>query len=168
MSELTPQKIIKALNLQKHPLEGGYYRRTFSDTYRIKTMDGLDRCASTCIYYLITPGEFSELHLLSSSEIFHFYLGHSVEMIQIDLNGNLTRFELGPDLLKGQLQQVIVPPNTWQGVRLIGEGQFALFGCSTVPGFEFKDYMSGDRQNLSEHFPQHKKLIQEFTRIREL
>ena len=165
MAELTAEKIIKLLNLQQHPLEGGYYCRTFSDTLRIKTADGSDRRASTCIYYLITPEQFSELHMLSSSEIFHFYMGDPVEMIQIDSKGHLTKFELGSDIVKGQKPQVIVPPNTWQGVRLIGDGKFALFGCSTVPGFEFKDYISAERQNLCEHFPQHKKLIEQFTRV---
>lgn len=165
MAELTAEKIIKMLNLQKHPLEGGYYCRTFSDTYRIKTPDGLDRRASTCIYYLVTPTEFSGLHMLSSSEIFHFYLGDPVEMVQIDEKGTLTKFTLGSNIVKGQLPQIVVPPNTWQGARIIGDGKFALFGCSTVPGFEFKDYIQGDRISLSEHFPQHKKIIELYTRV---
>ena len=164
MAEMTAQKIIQMLNLKRHPQEGGYYRRTFSDTFQIKTSDGFHRNASTCIYYLITPEEFSSLHLLTSSEIFHFYMGDPVEMIQLDEKGKLTTFELGSNIEKNQLLQVVVPPKTWQGARLIGEGQWALFGCTTVPGFEFKDFVSGDRDSLSNHFHQHKKTIERFTR----
>lgn len=164
MADLTAEKIIKQLNLQRHPQEGGYYRRTFTDSYQIKMPDGLLRNASTCIYYLVTPDEFSTLHQLTSSEIFHFYMGDPVEMIQIDPKGKLTTYILGSNFLHGEVQQVIVPPKTWQGARLIGDGKWALFGCTTVPGFEFKDFISGDRDALSNYFPQHKKTIERFTR----
>ncbi len=41
------------------------------------------RPAGTAIYYLLEPGTFSEMHVLASDEIFHFYLGDPVEMLQL-------------------------------------------------------------------------------------
>ena len=43
-----------------------------------------ERKSSTAIYYLVTPESFSALHRVKSDEMFHFYYGDPVEMIQID------------------------------------------------------------------------------------
>ncbi|MCJ8276418.1 MAG: cupin domain-containing protein, partial [Bdellovibrionales bacterium] len=126
---MTPEKIIKLLDLVPLPEEGGFYRETYRDSLFISAQekdryDG-DRVASTCIYYLVTPEEFSALHTVKSTEIFHFYAGDPVRMIQINEEGDLQDIVLGSNL-ENQTPQVIAPPMTWQGVRLVEGGSWGL------------------------------------------
>ena len=166
---MTANDVIKALNLKPHPGEGGYY----SETYRSEeinapaTIFGIEssspRVISTAIYYLIVPNSFSALHRIKSDEVFHFYGGDSVEMIQIDEGGTLTRLTLGPDVLKGEAPQVIVRRGIWQGLRLEPAGEWALMGTTVSPGFEFEDFELGNREDLTKMYPQHCNEILRFT-----
>ena len=167
--KMTANEVIKALNLKPHPGEGGYYR----ETYRSEKVDapatvfGIDsvnpRVISTAIYYLIVPNSFSALHRIKSDEVFHFYGGDPVEMIQIDERGKLTRFTLGPEILKGQTPQVVVRRGMWQGLRLLNGGEWALMGTTVSPGFEFEDFELGNRDKLTKIYPQHCNEILRFT-----
>jgi predicted cupin superfamily sugar epimerase len=164
---LEAQEIIDKLGLVPLPEEGGFYRETFRDKGRINpdNINGLDveHSFSTCIYYLITPEEFSGLHAVRSTEIFHFYAGDPVEMLQIDKEGTLSTIILGPDLEKEQIPQLIVPPFIWQGTKLIKGGKWALWGWTVAPGFEFSDFINGTYAELSKKFPEHKNLIKSYT-----
>lgn len=123
-----------------------------------------DRALLTAIYYLVTPESFSALHRVPQVEIFHFYFGDPVEMIQIDAQGELQKVVIGNDLLAGHLPQVVVTEGIWQGTRLLGEGKLALLGCTVSPGFEFEDFEMGTRKQMIALFPQHKSEIIRFTR----
>ena len=46
-----------------------------------------DRHLSTAIYYLLTPGTCSALHQLPGDEVYHFYAGDHVEMLQLKPDG---------------------------------------------------------------------------------
>jgi uncharacterized protein len=70
------------LNLEPHPVEGGWYRRTYTSEVSTALLRGV-RPIGTAIYYLLEEGTFSEMHVLASDEIFHFYLGDPVEMLQL-------------------------------------------------------------------------------------
>ena len=122
-----------------------------------------ERSYSTCIYYLITPEEFSGLHMVTSTEIFHFYAGDPVEMVQIDSEGSLKRVILGADLGEDCVPQVIVEKNIWQGTRLIGDGDYAFLGCTVSPGFDFSDFTGGSFRELSKIFPEHIETVRRFT-----
>lgn len=164
---LTAEEVIAKLELIPLPEEGGFYRETYRDPGVIASEalphhDG-DRSYSTCIYYLITPEEFSGLHAVKSTEIFHFYAGDPVEMIQIDSHSELNRVVLGSDLSQNQNPQVVVPKEIWQGTRLIPGGKWALLGCTVAPGFEFSDFIGGDYESLSERFPMHQEWIRKYT-----
>ena len=85
---LTAEEIIQCLQLEPHPCEGGFFRETYRARFSIPASAlpseySGDRCASTAIYYLLTPGTFSEMHRLPTDEVFHFYLGDAVEMLQL-------------------------------------------------------------------------------------
>jgi predicted cupin superfamily sugar epimerase len=160
-------EIIEKLGLEPLPEEGGFFRQTYKDDLRIPASalenHGSDRSCSTCIYYLLTPEEFSGLHCVKSAEIFHFYAGSPVEMIQIDQPGELKKIVLGNSLELEHQPQVIVPANTWQGTKLLGQGQWALLGCTVSPGFEFSDFVSESADSLCQKFPQHAELIRQYT-----
>lgn len=166
---VTAQDMIKKLDLKPLPGEGGYYRETYRSEVSCAVLLDLasapvNRNVSTAIYYLVTPDSFSTLHRVKSDEIFHFYSGDPVEMIQIDDAGNVTRQVLGSDVLKGEQPQVVVPKGVWQGTRLITGGKWALMGTTVAPGFEFEDFELGERQQMVKLFPQHREYIMKFTR----
>ena len=48
---------------------------------------GGERNVSTAIYYLLTPESFSSIHRVRSDEVFHFYAGDPVEMLQLRSDG---------------------------------------------------------------------------------
>ena len=165
---MTADDIKRILHLIPHP-EGGSYIQSYKAANFISP-EALDnvydgpRAASTAIYYLLEPDTFSEMHRLRSDEIFHFYLGDPVEMLQLWPDGSSRVLQLGPNLAAGQEPQLIVPKNVWQGSRLIVGGRFALLGCTVAPGFEFADYESGERNVLIEQYPNRQELITQLTR----
>ena len=160
---MTADQIKKLLNLQPHPIEGGFYRRTYTSTSALELPRGI-RPAGTAIYYLLEPGTFSEMHVLNSDEMFHFYLGDPVEMLQLYPDGRSALFILGPDLQAGQHVQLVVPAGVWQGTRLIGKGKVALLGCTVTPGFDFADYRSASYDELVEKWPEEAARIRALTR----
>ena len=160
---MTADEIKSLLRLEPHPVEGGYYRRTFTSPHGVGMPRG-DRPMSTAIYYLLEPGTFSEMHMLASDEIFHFYLGDPVEMLQLLPDGRSAVVMLGPDLKAGQQVQVLVPAGVWQGTRLVEGGKMALLGCTVTPGFDFKDYRSGSYHELAAKWPAESERIRALTR----
>ena len=151
------------LQLQRHPVEGGYFRRTYTSKLSVDLERGT-RAAGTAIYYLLELGTFSEMHVLTSDELFHFYLGDPVEMLQLWPNGKTEIVVLGPNLADGQQVQHLVPAGVWQGTRLLGGGKVALLGCSVVPGFDFADYTNASYEELAEKWPQERERIRQLTR----
>ena len=104
------------------------------------------------------------MHRLCSDEIFHFYAGDAVEMLQLDEQAGGRVVRIGSDLVAGERPQVVVPRGVWQGSRLVSGGQWALLGCTVSPGFEYQDYEAGVRAELCIRWPQFDALIRELTR----
>jgi predicted cupin superfamily sugar epimerase len=155
---LTAQQIIDMLQLRPLPREGGWYRETYRAALRLADAG---RDAATAIYYLLTPDTFSALHRLPSDEVFHFYLGDPVEMLQVDPASKTGKLvTLGTDLLAGHRPQVVVPRGVWQGSRLQRGGAFALMGTTMAPGFDFADYEPGG-VSLAADFPPWEQTIRE-------
>ncbi len=160
---MTADEIKLLLHLQPHPVEGGWYRRTYTSDVSVALLRGV-RPYGTAIYYLLEEGTFSEMHVLSSDEIFHFYLGDPVEMLQLRPDGSSAVITLGPDLAAGQHVQLVVSAGVWQGTRLIDGGKVALLGCTVTPGFDFGDYRSGKCDDLAAGWPQEAERIRMLTR----
>lgn len=166
---MTADEIKRLLNLESHPCEGGWFIQTWraEETIPHEALAArypAVRAAGTCIYYLLEPGTFSEMHRLSSDEIFHFYLGDPVEMLQLAPDGSARTVVLGSDLGAGQHPQFIVPKYVWQGSRLIFGGKLALLGCTVSPGFDYADYETGHAESLTQQYPQYADLIRQLTR----
>jgi predicted cupin superfamily sugar epimerase len=164
----TADELIRRLGLQPHPKEGGFFRETYraEDVWPASVLParyGGDRRASTAIYYLLTPTTFSALHRLRSDEVFHFYLGSPVRMLQLWPDGTGRTVVLGPDLAAGHALQVVVPRGVWQGSLLEPGGDFALLGCTVAPGFEYADYESGRQAELVAQYPAFADLIGRLT-----
>ncbi len=163
--KLDAEYIIKKLALKPHP-EGGYYREIYRSEEKINSLAlpkryGGDRNFSTSIYYLLKEGEYSRLHRLKSDEIYHFYLGASVEIFLVYPKGKIETKILGNNLEEGEYPQIIVPKNVWQGLRLVGNGLFSLMGTTVSPGFDYNDFELGDEKKLQKIIKINKK-IREF------
>lgn len=156
---MTAEDIIKLLDLEPHPKEGGFFNEVFRSKGTVDAEALPDRYKgprtyATAIYYLLTPTTFSHLHTVESDELFHFYLGDPVDMLTLHADGTGQRVAIGPDLNAGQRPLVAVPQGVWQGCRLRPGGSFALMGCTVSPGFEYEDYTHADRQTLTEQYPE--------------
>jgi uncharacterized protein len=160
---MTADEIKTLLHLQPHPLEGGWYRRTYTSAVSVALLGGV-RPYGTAIYYLLEEETFSEMHVLASDEIFHFYLGDPVEMLQLLPDGGSRVVTLGSDLAAGQQVQLVVPASVWQGTRLVEGGKVALLGCTVTPGFDFADYRSGKYEELARQWPLEATRIRDLTR----
>ena len=163
MKSLSADQVISALGLVPHP-EGGFFRETFRAPASVVAPFAQSlRAASTAIYFLLRSGDFSAFHRVQSDEVWHHYLGATLELHTIDVNGGYERIELGPNLLNGEVPQWVVPANRLQGARVIGDG-FGLFGCTVAPGFDFADFSMPERSELVARFPSLADLIESFTR----
>ncbi len=165
---ISADEIIKKFNLKPLPEEGGFYTETYRSPERISktvlpTRYNSDKSFGTAIYYLLTPDTCSALHRLPTDEIFHFYLGDPVIMLQLLPDGSSKKVTMGHDVEAGQQLQVIVPRGVWQGSFLKEGGNFALLGTTMAPGFDFSDYETGDRKDLIERYSEHKELIVKLT-----
>ena len=175
---MTVDELKQLLKLEPHPREGGWFCETYKSGAVLSASvyanspepvryDG-PRRLSSAIYYLLEPDTFSEMHRLRSDEIFHFYCGAAVEMLQLWPSGRVERVVLGNDFLAGQRPQVVVPKGVWQGSRLLAAdaqpGSWCLLGCTVSPGFEYADYETGTRAELVERYPETRELIYALTR----
>jgi len=164
----TADDLKKLLKLKAHPCEGGWFAETWraEETIPVTALPKrytAERAAGTAIYYLLEPHTFSEMHRLAADEIYHFYLGDPVEMLQLWPDGSVRIVVLGQDLASGMSLQSLVPKGVWQGSRLLPGGNFALMGCTISPGFDYSDYESGSREKLVRHYPQAEEKIRNLT-----
>lgn len=128
---MTPDDLIKRLNLQPHP-EGGWYRQTWE-------AKGEGRPAGTCIYFLLKQGERSHWHRVDAGEIWHFYAGTplTLSIAKTDA-GPAVDHILGPDFSDGQHPQFVVEAGEWQAAS--APDGWALVGCTVSPGFQFEGF----------------------------
>jgi uncharacterized protein len=160
---LTADDVVRLLDLQPHPIEGGFFRETYRSAGTLPAY-GAGRSVGTAIYYLLTPRTVSELHRLPGDEVFHFYLGDPVRQLQLHPDGTAKEFTLGTDLAAGQVPQLVVPAGVWQGSHTLpGPHGFALLGATMAPGFDYADYVTGRRAELTAKWPGHTELIAKLT-----
>jgi hypothetical protein len=112
---------------------------------------------------LLTADTHSALHRLPADEIFHFYAGGPVRMLQLRPDGSGDLVLLGSDVLAGQRPQVVVSRGVWQGSFLVPGTEFALLGTTMAPGFDFSDYEAGDRAALTAQYPEFSEIIRRLT-----
>ncbi len=166
---LTVEQLKALLHLKPLSMEGGYFAETYRSEECIPKGSLPARYPGpkpfgTAIYYLLTPDTFSALHRLPTDEIYHFYLGDPIELLQLRADGSGSVTIMGHDLLKGMHPQVAVPRGVWQGSRLRPDGAFALLGTTMAPGFEPADFEAGPRDSLVNTYPSFRDLILALTR----
>ncbi len=133
----SPSTLIARLNLAPHP-EGGFYRQVYKSDSLVQPPDGrTTRAALTTIYFLLVAGQFSRWHRVRSDEVWHFYEGEPLEVLQVD--PDFTRVDVVTIGATTAGERVhVVPAGWWQAARPLGD--YALVGCTVAPGFEFADF----------------------------
>lgn len=162
------EQLIEKLDLQKHP-EGGYFKETYRSEISLpgsslpSEFDSA-RSASTCIYFMLTSDEFSAFHKVNQDEAWHFYMGERIVLHMISPEGEYSKVNIGSDFSLGETPQFVVPAQHWFAAEVNNENSFALVGCTVAPGFDFKDFELGEREQLQNKFPKHSELIKKLTR----
>jgi predicted cupin superfamily sugar epimerase len=143
-------EIARLLELEPLPEEGGLFRRTSAYEH------------ANAIYFLLADGDFSAMHVLTSTEVYHFYDGAPLRMLLLYPDGRVEQPVLGRDLAAGERPQLTVPPGVWQGSSSAGE--WTLVGTTVSPPFEWEGFRLGIRADLTDAYPAAASRIAELTR----
>jgi len=151
---------IDQLNLQPHP-EGGYYKETYrsSDESPFQGFEG-SRNISTAIYFLLEQKDKSHFHRIQSDELWFFHEGETLEIFILH-EDKVEVISLGKKMNQGESLQAVIPAGLWFGARVKDQQGYALVSCTVAPGFDFRDFELGKKNELVNIFPQHKKIIEE-------
>ncbi len=126
--------LIEKYQLQPHP-EGGYFKEVYrSDQELNSSVHGETRNAVTHIYFLLTKGQLSRFHKVLHDEIWNFYEGDSLKLIEFD-GENMVETVIGKE---NQSYMKVIKADVFQAAETIGD--YTLVGCSVAPGFDFKDF----------------------------
>lgn len=134
--------LVKLHNLLPHP-EGGFFKETYRSEF------------STGIFYLLLKGQKSSFHKIKSDEMWHFYGGDSISIVEITDSGSVKE-----TILNKNNVQYVVPANVWFGAYLPDNSEFAFTGCTVAPAFHFSDFEMGNKQLMLQQFPQAKSMIE--------
>ncbi len=169
---ISAEGLIKTFDLKEHP-EGGYFRESYRSAESIPKQalpsryKG-DRSFSTSIYFLLPSGTVSRLHRIASDEVWHFYLGGPLELLQISPEGKMEKVLLGHKVASGQKIQHVVRAGYWFGARPAEGSAYSFLGCTVAPGFDYEDFELADLENLTSRFPELKREIIAFNSIEEV
>ncbi len=151
---------IEKLHMEKHP-EGGYYKESFISEDAINEGNNKKKLW-TSIYFLLHTGEVSNFHRLKSDEMWYFHAGEALTIYMISPEGEFIEKQLGLNISKGEMPQVLVPKGYIFGSAMNNYG-FSLVGCMVSPGFEFKDFELFKRNELISKYPDYKSIITKLT-----
>ncbi|MEU1164193.1 cupin domain-containing protein [Streptomyces sp. NPDC005921] len=129
----------RALNLEPLPVEGGLYTVSYRDEH------------SNGIYYLLESPDFSAMHVLDSAEVYHYYSGAPLSLLLLLPDGSIEQPVLGPDVLAGQVPQLLVPAGVWQGSSSTGD--WTLVGTTMAPPYRDEGVRFAHREELSARYP---------------
>ena len=158
----TADHFIKHLDMTPH-VEGGYYKECLLSQDAITSQESDDKLLWSSIYFLLQTGDVSHFHRLKSDEVWYFHSGAPLTIYMITPDGECIQKQLGLDITKGEMPQVLVPKGYIFGSSQNEEG-YALVGCMVAPAFRFEDFELFSRKELLEHYPQHQAIIEKLTR----
>lgn len=100
------------------------------------------------------------LHRIASDEIWCWHRGGTITLHCISSDGTYTNVQLGSFEQQG-VYATVVSAGSWFGAR--ASDADVLVSAIVAPGFDFADFEMGNRQRLLAEYPQHTRLIEEFT-----
>ncbi len=167
--DLTAGDVIRHFDLRPLPVEGGFYRVTYTGDLQLPASVlppsiCSARPAKSVIYYLLTADTKSRLHRLEIDEMWHFYLGDQVDLFVFVPEDGYTKIELGHDVLDGQSVQTVISARSWFGARLRSGGSWALMACSLAPAYSDEDFSLPDDEDFASllaRFPDQEQILHE-------
>ncbi len=139
------------------PVEGTLYKSTYRA--RARTADGGPAGTAIIGLYADIPYSVSCFHKLRGDEVWHAYAGDPFVLVLLHHDGSTERVTMGRDITQGQRVQFTVPADTWQAGYLADGGRYALYGCTTAPGFRGQDFIAANADELVQQYPQEEALI---------
>ncbi len=179
---------IDKLGLVELDQEGGYYKETYrsgkivtinndhilndfnnptnDDNKHIKSriISTDTRPVLTLIYYLLEGHQFSAFHKVKNDEIWHFYKGSPVTIYILNNDDSLLKIQLGNNPINNEHFHHVIKGDTWFGAEINNKSSYALMGCTVSPGFDFKDFKLGEKDELIKRYPNQKDTIKRLTR----
>ena len=158
----TAKELTELYGLMPHP-EGGFFKETYRAREAYKSLPepfNGPRNYSTAIFFLLPKGAKSALHRIAADEVWHFYLGGPLTLVQISPTGECEMVILGANVKKGEKLQHVVPAGYWFGAHPSAGSDYSFVGCTVSPGFDFADFEMGNRTDLTKRYPAHKAVIE--------
>ena len=135
------QELIQTHQLIAHP-EGGFFKETYRSEF------------STGIFYLLSKGHKSSFHRIKSDEMWHFYGGDSLTVVEIDQEGKLKETRLDKTNV-----QYVVTAGVWFGAYLENDSKYAFVGCTVAPAFHYEDFELAQKDEFLATYPQYSRMI---------
>ena len=161
------EEIKDLLGLEPHPT-CGFVAETYRSSSKIpasalpQAYEG-DRPFGSALYFLVTPGAQIVLHRIRSDQLYHHYLGASLEVLLLYPDGTGEVVTVGSDLGAGQRPQLFLPGGTFHTSRLAPDADYALLASTEWPGVEPPDVEHGDADALVRAYPDLRDEIRAFT-----
>lgn len=76
-------ELVATLSLRPHP-EGGFYREVLGSTSVVAPADARGRRRADNDLLPLTEGSISRWHQVDSDEVWHFYEGEPIELLQLE------------------------------------------------------------------------------------
>ncbi len=163
----TAKEIKTMLGLEPHPT-CGFVAETYRSTLKIpasalpEAYEG-DRPYGSALYFLVTPDAQIVMHRIRSDQLYHHYLGDSLEVLLLYPDGTGEVVTVGSDLGAGERPQLFLPGGTFHTSRLAAGVGYALLASTEWPGVEPPDVEHGDIEALMEAYPSMREEIGAFT-----
>ena len=145
------EQLIDRYKLVPHP-EGGYFREVFRSGHKVfSSVADAKRDAVTHIYFLLTTGQVSRFHTVLHDEIWNFYQGSPLRLVQYDGT------KLQEEIIGAGCSSYVsfVAGRLYQAAESTGE--YSLVGCTVAPGFDFGDFsfLSDDPETVHDFIHKH-------------
>jgi predicted cupin superfamily sugar epimerase len=122
------------------------------------------RPLGTALYFMVTPKAPVKLHRIDNDQLYHYYLGDTIEVLLLRENGVSELVIVGPNILGGHLVQLFIPGNTFHTARITGQRRWFLGGSTEWPGVvaRDRDVELGNADELAAKYPEAAADIREF------
>jgi predicted cupin superfamily sugar epimerase len=162
----TANEIVEQLGLSG-PTTCGYVSEPYRSSWRVSESalpSGFagDRALGDVYYFLVTPDARVRLHRIRSDQMYHHYLGDSLEVLLLYEDGRSEVRVVGCNLAAGERPQLVIPAMTFHTARVSGAAGYSLLGTSVWLRAEPGDVELGDIDALGARFPTAREALADF------
>ena len=166
-TRLTAEEVKATLQLRPHPT-CGFVTETYRSSLKVpanalpEAYEG-NRPYGSALYFLVAPDAQIVMHRIRSDQLYHHYLGASLEVLLLYPDGTGEVVTVGPGLGAGHRPQLFLPGGTFHTSRLAPDADYALLASTEWPGVEPPDVDHGDAEALVRAYPDLRDELRAFT-----